>query len=1744
MRRVVLFLLIFGAGFAVLWMLRTKPAHHDDHGGNEAPPKPGQFTELEAPSTKSAHQKIGITLSGSASFIQYKDAGGKLRPEIEVTSKHLEAVSEDVYDMHDLVVHLFDPATQKKRADLVSPKSAVKLTLVDDQPRLSQTEPVHLTNVDMTLFEGGPVVPLHLEVPALDWTIGAESKGAESFESNDRVQVHGNGLEATGTGLIAKMSDSSLQLKHDAEIVFDLENGHQVTLGSGLTGPIVISKVLVDGIDHVDVIASEGARFEVSGDNPVNIRAQTIHMVGRKSPTNANGYAIVSADARGAVHATSRGDRFDAEKADFTFSNGGLLEKAILDEHVVLSGGPDTFAADHAEFEFEQKAGGAQGALTKATLTGSPTGTIELGRFLPPERVELQNVHGHLSGAGPLVMTREDGDHVDFKGPAKLEMPDVGITLSAQSRIFGHDDASKKSGSLTAEGTSVLVYEKNDIHCDSLDLNWNTDAADLTKLDITTHGVTTLNGITEAGEAVTLIAVGGLDATSIEKKLTITQARDVEIVSTDHGVTGGHADLLDKFEWNARSLSASGNVSFHNADGEGSGQRISVVSRDEVHLYGSPSSPARFRFLAPKAKPGAEAGISGNEIVVTPGAASADGAAQARVQNADNRLDLECKHLDIRSSPPDPATPDAPRDFHVHATGEVKSHWKRSVPVVENNPLAPGVESTADVDCEDLVVDGTAQPNPVQGENPTVATTNVVARTAVHVEYHGTSEMTGDGDLFTLDEKGLGRLSADAGKVVHARGHLVGTALPYTLDADWIEFDSEHITVSKVRLKMDESAKAVDAAFLRDAQTPEQAGPGASTAVLGEVRADTMRADKHEIFLDGSAHVEGITGQGEAWSIDAGSIRMQGDFSQARSLRTDQITSLETRGGFHAQLGDRLEARGDRLDGTPKHVSIEGTPARLMMLDAEWQSARIDYEMTNMLLSTDPGSMRSRVGSPGPSWSLDYESMQPFDRDDRTILVLRNPRLRTGSKQLFADWMLFWVDRNEWRKSGTHTMSEAVNGTELRVNEPNQNVERNPHAPVTSGTQQNPLTLPAQLLEIQSSPVFRVLSEVYIEGNVEIFEQGEREARASAIYLDIIETQGWIRDGDVSIVTDVRGFKRRIRARANWMRISPEPALRADKAEITACDFDTPHYVIETSDLRIRPKSNSNDQRVAYDVSARGNRIRFENGLRLPLPPLVFESDQEGNPLIDRFVLGNSAKYGAAVSATVNAELGPVGQATGKALAHILRFPETDIRGNWHYNVGILGSRGVLFGPGITLRAGNQFLLEMEYDVIPDRGSDIGLVPVDKDDRSLFRTWFHARARYTVADGEWFDLAVSHQSDAGIQSEFFERQYLRYEEKDTYLHWRKAKDEWYFNASAKALTEDRTDTAELPSAGAYLGRKRIAEAFDNPVYYTGRVDAGYYKRNDGDARYYAPFEDGLGSRELTRIDTEHRVEMPFALGFLDARGTPYVDARGTVWSEGADPSNSPSRAALIVGFDAATTFWKRFSNGAIHTITPSVGVHGDVASEENGGGLVHIDQTEDPITGRYVDVGLRTRWWLPDTLEHLDLDVRVSDGSNLPDGQHSGLQPVAVLGDFLTYVKGIPIAMTQDGRYDLRTGNTVYSLTSLGLEPLDNVGLEFGYQRGLSSDQQTRLFESASIAMRYSISPKWEVEFGQSYAIAAGTGVGNSATLRRLGHDFVTEIGAGYRSGEGSTFTISFEPRITWKRSGLGLLDRELSVYH
>ncbi len=643
-------------------------------------------------------------------------------------------------------------------------------------------------------------------------------------------------------------------------------------------------------------------------------------------------------------------------------------------------------------------------------------------------------------------------------------------------------------------------------------------------------------------------------------------------------------------------------------------------------------------------------------------------------------------------------------------------------------------------------------------------------------------------------------------------------------------------------------------------------------------------------------------------------------------------------------------------------------------------------------------------------------------------------------------------------------------------------------------------------------------------------------ARAQAIYLDIVEGHGWVRDADVLEDVEIRNKPQQLRISAEWMRVSSDLSLRADKATLSFCGFDEPHYVVETGDLRLKPNG---EHVFDYDVSATKNTLRFENGWAIPLPPLFWGKDEQGNPIIENINLGKSAKFGASVGATFNLGLGKVGNGLGGLFANMLSLPKTSVRGHWRFNADYLGTRGVLLGTGLELRSGDKFKLDADFSFIPDHSQDKGVVRVPEDDRSLLRDWFRMRGRYTVSRDEWFDLALSLQSDPGVQSEFFERDYFRYEQKDNYLHWRKANGEWLFSSSVKMRFEDRTDVEELPKAGVFRGRAPITSLFGTDVLYTGRLDAAYLQRHDGNPAYYAPYPDGLGDREVARVDTDQRLEAPFSVGLIGLRATPWADLRATAWDRGVDPDTSPTRGGALVGFDLSTAFWKRFSNGYLNSISPFVSVHGDVASQEADGTPVRFDRTEDPIDGRFVDAGLRARVWKPNTPAHFDAEVRATHGADLPNGAPDGMQPVGVLGELLTWVGNIPVGITHDGRYDVENHETAYSRSFVGFRPFRQWDLEFGYHRGVDP-LGTLLYQAVSAGMRYRASDKWEVELTETYSQLDNSGLDNRITLRRIGHDFVTETEFGYVAGEGSRFSINLTPLITWHPSGIGILDRWL----
>ncbi len=1714
MKRVFLFLVLLGIGFGILWWSRGERDRKTDTTTYQPAAPEGEFTEVPLVGKDGKPAKaIGISLDGPLAVTMRGGTGAAKKPELELRASDVDSLGSDLYDLKQVQIEVLDPDRGTKRAGLTAPLARTTMTIDPGTSGGSVLRSARFNDVDLTLFEGVPVVPLRFRSASLDYDVPQLG-----FTTQSRVDIVGQGFDADGEGLRAGFGQDRVVLERDASVRLTLESGERVHLASGQTGSLVVERLVRDGVETIDVTAKEGARLAIEGGDrkvavgAVEIVARTIHLVGRGPTASRKGYELVSADAQGEVVAKSGGDELRAQRADFAFGERGQLRLATLQDDVVLVREGDTFRSRTAVFEF-----GLKGELAAATLTGDPTGDVGIGRFLGDERPDLLGARAAIAGAGPLVVRMESGVGIELAGPASVRVPAADLVVTAKRRIDGRVHADRQSGELHGAEEVTVDYGGRALSSPSLDLFWRLAADGSLALDAASSGATTMRGRTPDGRPVALDASGGLEARWSGTKLLVPAAQGVAFSVGEVGApdrVDATATRVTGFDWDARTFSADGDVRFSDIDGDGDAERIVVRGERDVELYGNESKRASYRLRrsATDPKDDLRAETLGREIRATERRVFARGDVHVDAEVEGARLDLDAQEVEIEAAPERRGSIE-PRPFHIEAHRDVRAR------------LVRGLE-TANLTAAWVRVDGRIETRP--GEEPplTAEILNIEARGEVHAIYGdglGAVALDTTADRFTVDAGGKGRLSAGAGRRVTARGRLPGALAEYAISADWIDFDPDSMRASRLE------GGVVD----RDSADGKK-------AMLQEMRADTVEADREHVLLEGDARVSGVNEHGDDWSLAAGSIRVRGDFADPAAFDAGDVRNLVAQGGFEIRMGSRGTARGERLEGVPGQVRFEGRPAELFVLDAEWRAPWIEYDMTNMLLATDKGEIVSRPGALGTSWSLEYDSMQPFDQGDTTILVLRNPRLRFGSTQLFADWTLFWVDRAEWQKSGRQAIRENAGDDDLLVRTTDEPL------PLSGEKKSPPNPWQARLEEIKKSAIFRLLSEVYIEGNVEIYQVGDRSARAGALYFDLVEDHGWIQDADVVVDLEVRGEPRAVRAKAEWMRISSGPEIRADTAVLTACDFDEPHYVIETTDLRLTPQLNDVDDRVAFQVTAEGNAIRFEDGLRLPMPPLVYETDSEGNPLVDRFVLGNSAKFGAAIGASLNAQLGGIGLAIGKLTRVAFGLPDIPIRGGWNFDVRYLGSRGLLLGAGLDLRIGDKLEFNAQADVIPDRNSDSGLVRVDRDDRSLLRTWLHSRGRYWVErgdDAEWIDIALSYQTDPGVQAEFFERDYVKYEQKDNYVHWRKAHGNDYYSGSAKFLLEDRTDTAELPSLGAFRGRTELATWWENPVYYTGSLDAAYLRREDGDARYYAPYPDGLGDREVLRADTRQRIEMPFELGVLNANATPFLEGRGTIWSEGVDEEASPARAALLAGIEATTTFWRRSLGGTAHTLSPTIGVRTDVADFDSGDEPVRFDRTEDPYLGGFLDAGARARWWKPDAPDRLGIDVRASLGDGVEGPSPDGLQPIAFLGSYYTILGGFPFAITHDGRYDVREEETQYSSSAMGFEPVRNVGLEFGHHYGRDVLDET-LYEAASMRARWRWTTKWELEGTQTQSLLENRSLGSEFVLRRLGHDFVFELELGYRAGEGTRFSFGFQPRLSWRRDSLGLIDYWLGVYH
>jgi hypothetical protein len=999
------------------------------------------------------------------------------------------------------------------------------------------------------------------------------------------------------------------------------------------------------------------------------------------------------------------------------------------------------------------------------------------------------------------------------------------------------------------------------------------------------------------------------------------------------------------------------------------------------------------------------------------------------------------------------------------------------------------------------------------------------------VEFHGTAGATpfgGTAGEVSVDQAGVLFARAADGEKVRLSGNLPSNDKPYTLEATWVRATQQQL----------EAAEPEIVVYRMD-----QTGGGESDIDI-HARAHRLVSTRDKLELEDDVHVDGRTRDATPWRLDAGYVRFEGRPRPDGGVTAGDIHALVARRGVRLALpGHDMVATGEVL--TAKRLSgimrFEGVPARITMTTAEHEAEWIEIDVnTGIVVGTRNGRMRQRepgdstqedAGSAQHGGWIEYRALSTLFEPDTIIYVLEEPRIHyegpeiraffpslpTGEMTIGATFAVFWVDRR-----GLAALPDRLKEKE----------QEPPDSAGSKGKKERPGVFD-RIRE------FGVLNEVYLEGPVEIAIDGQPSASASAIYLDIISGNGWLADAVFTITSDLVGRRvNKITVHARWLRQSNDSSFFADEAKVSLCEFDEPHLEITTGDLRITP-SASNPRN--FDVRLRDNSIRMYDLFTLPLPSIDYSTDEKGRPIIATLKLGSSARFGSFVSAGIVRPAEGAGELLHDLLGRGEFNVDVDVDAQYNLNASWLGSRGVLLDLGFLAEAKGEYRWLTEIGGIPDRRDDKGYIRVPKDERDSLRLWMRTHGRYWFDSETWIDAVGTTQTDAGVQSEFFEGDFTRYERNESYLRWRRAHGN-RFTSAAVVLENDHSFTGvdEVPTLQAFRGSAEILPLGPVSVTYGADASADFLRRHESVGGYESPFgypaafADGLGDRETLRFDTTHRVEAPFGLGGLGLRATPFALARFTAWSEDATETHSPVRAFGQIGVRIASALWKPASGGGVHQFVPYVAARRDVALQETGGAPVVFDEVEAPVEGKFVDVGFRGRVSALEGAALLDLDVRATHASSTPADGESGWNEVGTFSRLMVEPFGVPVQLTHDGRYDVETNDTLYSRVALGLRPTDALAFEAAHYRGVDADREP-LFEAASIRGLYTWTEKWEFEGRQTFSLLREGGrLGSAVILRRYGHDLVFEVESSFREGEGTSFGINIRPLFAFSRPDLG----------
>ncbi len=1668
---------------------------------------------------------VVVGIFGSFSTSTYNEETGKKDGTIQW--QHSEPVGDPTdlfYLMIDVDIRFQDAQTTEETMTLKAQKVRGQLDVNEGGgvQNVGGEQDLEMRGVEVDVLTGHALAPFRLTASNMRATADLNHFAADGEEP---VVLTGQGLQAKGWNLTMDRSSGQVDFLGGGEFEFQEKGGDTIRFETEKGTPLHFTHTKQGETDRFQLRVLGGGVLSVSGENDWTVKSQGLTLQVTKDASGQ--YILDQLDTSGMVRAT---------RGDDVFSGGGV--------RLVQSG---------------------VGTLLDLHIANNPMAELLLD--------ESQSTKVEIRGSGPMVVHAEDKKseseqaELELRGGGSILFPreQNPLEVTFREKLTLWVDRLHQSGTFAVRGRVHISQGKAWLSTDVLDsIVWS---AQNQVIDVTCEGSTKagLHG-SEHGDLDFEASQGAMLQVKGES-WKFPQASGVYTTHLGNTPLEIRADEVRDLDWDTHQFRAWGNVSMQNPLGSMECDRIQAHGDEHLSLFGTPNNPAELDLISGTSivKDILSGNLTAVEIQLKLDEIVCVGQVEANLDTNQGKLHYSSDRLVVNVDRPETG-PEEVRifsegstdfrwdvedgeqfrltcaDLHLNGQGQLSELHNDVSELEDSEPSLFSLraedvsnmswisdENTRTIVGKSIAMDGSVAV--IKGRRKAQVRLLRAEGGFAYMETGGRRlDATGESLEFDGESKQFKVKPAKGGKIL-ATGLLPQMALPFRIT-------STSLSISETELLAENPELYVNLSLLPVGEKGVQA--------LSEsyFRADRLRATPNLLKFTGGVLVKGTDLTGAPLKLRAQRLTLEGDLRSVTDEEMDlqAMDEMRAEGGFELEYGNLARAHGEKFVILPSLLLMTGTSRQRVRLELDGlylETERLEANLDDFLITTDRGVMRGGQGK--DEWSLEYASLQPIQRGGETMFAMASPAYSQDSRTARSNWAMVWINLEKWRDRGR----AALWGEPL----PDKQDWR-PHEVPNAA---RPDLIQNFLASLASEDLPHYVRAVLLEGDVEASIQDRRFVRADSLYADVSGCQAWLEQAEISKLLRLRDQDHKLRIKTNLLVAHADGSLRANKATITSCDHEEPHYVVEVGKLRLLPRK---DQR--WKFSAVDNRIAFQNGMGLPMPSIRnvildsqggfegFENEQGEVTTVENIALQNTPRFGTILGTSLAYDIGSV----GKVVASALQFDSDKVRGRWRVEGSWLSSRGPLLGLGLQLRERGregakqeEFWLDVYARGIPDDGKDRGMVRVPANETSTIRHWINVRGRYPFGDRQWLDVVFNQQGDAGVQAEFFQKDYQRFEERESYVHWRKARDGHFFNARVQVQPDDfRTEVERKPSVGAFRGLAELFRVGSLPVNYSASADVEHLTRREGDPRFEHEFlnasgiADGLGERSTLRADSSHRIEIPIPTGIRGTKLTPFVDGRFTAWDKGVDPTDNPSRFAIFGGARLQGIF-TRASGVAYHTLIPRIEVAHELDLEHSGGSLVGFDSVEDALDGDRIEVGVRSLWHRPDQKHWLDFDASVSHRMNR-EGALPDTEQLRFLGGARTQFGSVPVGFEQDLRQDLESKKTLYSRTILAVQPTESLLMQLGHQHGWE-ETGGGIFETASLDMRFRISQKWELGVTNYTNIQDGGSLASEFTLRRFSHDFVLELEVTRYAGEGGTgIGLNFAPLLAWKPSSLGILDR------